>query len=362
MSNSRKVEFLYLQQEDCIKAGGLDMSGTLKATERSFFLHGKGDYILPAKPVIRWGGEDSEETIGRIMSMPSWIGGESYKDELLAKGLLGPVNTSGIKFIPSKPHNPAKYNLPRANAIIIILDPETLMPICIMDGTLVSAMRTGAASGVAAKYLANPGAKVMGLIGSGVQGRTQLMGVSAAIPSLEVCKIYSPNPEHVQKIVDEMQDKVDVEVVAAKSYEEAISGSDIICTATMAKAPYVNPDWWKKGALHVETSFWDTPPSALKEVDIIVVDDWFQVKHHGADVAWRAVRDGFITEDAIRGNLGDIIVGKTPGRKDEKERIVFNPIGMGIHDLSEAYRVYTNAKKEGIGRTLPLWENPVLCG
>ena len=132
------------------------------------FLHGKGDFILPLKPVLRWGDATTEETTGRIMSMPSWLGGKKYKEELLSKNLLGPVNTAGIKWIPSKPSNPSKYGLPRANAIIIIVNPETLMPDCIMDGTIVSAMRTGAASGVGAKYLANEDSKVMGLIGASV--------------------------------------------------------------------------------------------------------------------------------------------------------------------------------------------------
>ncbi|MCK5200736.1 MAG: hypothetical protein KAR21_20415, partial [Spirochaetales bacterium] len=142
---SKRVEFIYLQQEDCVKAGGFDMKGSMQAVERSFFLHGKEDFIQPGKPVIRWGGPETEETIGRVMSMPSFLGGKEYDDELKTREMIGSVNTTGIKFIPSKPHNPAKFGLPRANAVIIILDEDTLMPACIMDGTLVSAMRTGAA-------------------------------------------------------------------------------------------------------------------------------------------------------------------------------------------------------------------------
>ncbi|MDR3363547.1 MAG: ornithine cyclodeaminase family protein [Clostridiales Family XIII bacterium] len=355
-----KVEFLYLSQDDCVKAGGLDMKGALKATERSFFLHGKGDFILPPKPVIRWGGEDSEETIGRIMSMPAWLGGSAYKDELEAKIGIGPVNTSGIKFIPSKPWNPAKYNLPRANAIEIIVDPETLMPQAIMDATLVSAMRTGAASGVAAKYLAKPGAKTLTVFGSSVIGKTQLLGVANALAGIERAKVYSPNAEHVKAFVEEMKGKVDVELVAATSYEDAQRGADVICTATMAKSPYIVPEWWDEGVTHIETSFWDTPPEALKYMGKIFADDWGQVKHHGADVSWRAVRDGFIPETAICGNLGQVVTGELPGRGGSKEKIFFNPIGMGIHDLSEAFRVFESAKAQGIGRVLPLWDSYAL--
>ncbi len=361
MTSNRSVEFLYLQQEDCVKAGGYDMKGTMQATERSFFLHGKKDFIQPGKPVIRWGGPETEETTGRIMSMPSFVGGAQYDRELEEKGMIGPVNTSGIKFIPSKPHNPEKYNLPRANAIIIITDPDTLMPACIMDGTLVSAMRTGAASGVAAKYLARKGSKVMGLVGASVQGITQTMAVKEGVPTLETCKVFDLNRATCEKFVREMKKlgvALDFQIV--DSAREAFEDSDVICTATMAKEPYVNGDWYKEGALHCEISFWDTPPEALTVMDFVVVDDWYQVKHHGVDVAWRAVRDGIIPEERILGNLGEIVVGEKQGRTDDAQRIFFNPIGMGIHDLSEAHRVYENAKRMGIGQPLKLWDNPVL--
>jgi len=353
---SKSWEFLYLSQEDCVKAGGANMGGTMKAVERSFFLHGMGDFIQPGKPVIRWGGPETEETTGRIMSMPSWLGGEQYKEELEKRGLLGPVNTAGIKFIPSRPENPSKHGLPRASAIIIIVDPETLHPMCVMDGAIVSAMRTGAASGVAVKYLANPDSKIMGLVGSSVQGKTQLMAFKSALPSLEMCKVYSRTKANAEKFAKEMAEIVDMEIKAVDTPEEAFVGSDVISTATTAREPYVKPEWYKEGCLHTEISFWDTPPSALKIFDKIFVDDWYQVKHHGADVSWRAVRDGFIKEEAITGNLGEVVCGKKEGRKDSKERIFFNPIGMGIHDLSEAYRVFCNAKEQGIGQMLSLFK------
>jgi ornithine cyclodeaminase len=332
----------------------------MKAVERSFFLHGKKDFIQPGKPVIRWGGPETEETTGRIMSMPSFLGGAGYAEELKAMGLIGPVNTSGIKFIPSKPHNPEKYNLPRANAVIIIVDPETLMPSCIMDGTLVSAMRTGAASGVAAKYLGNKDSAVMGLIGASVQGMTQVRALKEGLPSLEICKVFDTNPEASKRFVARMKDEVDIEFMIVESAEKAIRESDIVSTATIAKEPYINGDWYKDGVCHCEISFWDTPPEALSVMDVIVVDDWYQVKHHGVDVCYRAVRDGYLPEEKIRGNLGDIIVGTKLGRQNAKEKIFFNPIGMGIHDLSEAHRVYENAVRMGIGKRLSLWDNPIM--
>ena len=359
---SRKVEFLYLQQEDCVKAGGLNMAGTMKAVERSFYLHGKGDFVQPGKAVIRWGGPETEETSGRIMSMPSFLGGITHEEQLQNRDLLGAVNTSGIKFIPSRPHNPTKYNLPRASAIIIIVDPDTLMPACIMDGTLVSAMRTGGASGVGAKVLANPDSEVMGLVGASVQGITQTLAVKEGVPSLSRCKVFDIDEDMSKTFVTRMKTEFssEMEFEIVDSAEKAFRDSDVISTATMAREPYVDGAWYKPGALHCEISFWDTPPEALEYVDFIVVDDWYQVKHHGVDVSWRAVRDEVIPESKIRGNLGDILTGKLPGRESPSERVFFNPIGMGLHDLSEAHRVYQNAKEMGIGRMLPLWEDPVL--
>jgi ornithine cyclodeaminase len=342
---------LYLSQEDCVEAGGTVMSETLKATERSFFLHGMKDYIQPGKPVIRWGGPETEETSGRIMSMPSYLGGKKYAEELIKRDLIGPVDTSGIKYIPSCPSNPSR-GLPRATALIIIVDPETLIPVCVMDGAIVSAMRTGAASGVAAKYLANPDSKVLGVVGASVQGMTQASAMKSAVASLEVLKIFDINFQSSKNFAEKMASKLGMEVVPVESCREAFVESDIISTATMAREAYVDPSWYKEGAFHAEISFWDTPPSALSIFDRIFVDDWYQVKHHGVDVSWRAVAEGFIQDSKISGEIGEVVTGIKQGRTDKKERIFFNPIGLGIHDLSEAHRVYQSAIEKGVGTNL----------
>ncbi len=346
---------LYLSQEDCVAAGGTVMTETLRATERSFFLHGVKDYIQPGKPVIRWGDATTEETSGRVMSMPSYLGGGKYAEQLVQRGLLGPVEAAGIKFIPSRPNNPA-IGLPRATAINIILDTETLIPVCVMDGAIASAMRTGAASGVAAKYLANPGSRVFGLVGASVQGMTQAAAIKAALPGLQLLKVYDINHETARFFARRMASRLEMDVIAVETVREAFVDSDVISTATMARAAYVDALWYKPGAFHAEISFWDTPPSALTAFDRIFVDDWYQVKHHGVDVSWRAVAEGHIAETAITGEVGEVVAGLKPGRTDERERIFFNPIGMGIHDLSESHRVYTNAVQRGVGTRMSYFD------
>jgi N-[(2S)-2-amino-2-carboxyethyl]-L-glutamate dehydrogenase len=340
----KKVGFIYLSQEDCIAAGGLDMDGTIEAIEKSFELHGRGDVIQPSKPVIRWGGPETEETRGRIMTMPSYLGGE--------------LDVAGMKWIPSMPENPKKLGQPRASAIIILSDPNNGFPLAIMDGTIVSAMRTGAATGVAAKYLANPDSRTVGIIGAGVQSRTQLMAITSVFKNqIEQIKVYDLNEEKTKQFALEMQGELNVSVVNAPSAEEAIRDSDIVITATMSTFPYVKGEWLKEGAFHSEISFWDTDPKEIAYYDKVVVDDYEHVKHHGVDVSYRAVRDGYLKEETVS-NLGDILIGKSEGRENPNQKILFNPIGMSIHDVSEALRVYKNAKEKGIGNNLALWEHP----
>jgi len=267
------------------------------------------------------------------------------------------LQIAGIKWIPSKPSNPQKYGLPRANALIILNDPETLFPLAVMDGTIVSAMRTGAASGVAAKYLALPGATTLGMVGAGVQMRTQAMAMKAVLPDLKAGKVFDLNQPKAKAFAAEMSQELGFPIQAAASASEACAGMDVFITATMSSFAYVEKDWYKPGTLHCEISFWDTPAEVLGSLDIIVCDDYHAVEHHGVDVAFRAVRDGHIRREQVV-DMGDIIIGKAAGRTSAGQKAIFNPIGMGIHDVSEAYRVYRNAKEGDIGRLLPLWESP----
>lgn len=344
MGTEKRVEFIYLSQEDCISSGGLNMEESLQAIEKSFTLHGENKVIQPYKPVIRWGGPETEETRGRIMTMPSYLGGD--------------LDVAGMKWIPSIPDNPKKLGQPRASAIIILSDPNTGFPLAIMDGTIVSAMRTGAATGVAAKYLANPDSSIAGIIGAGVQSRTQLMAITSVFgQQLKEIKVFDLNQEKTEVFAQEMTKELGVPVRSCTSAEMVFDNSDIVITATMSSYPYVKGEWLKEGAFHSEISFWDTDPQEVAHYDKVVVDDFEQVENHGVDVSYRAYKEGYITRDHIS-NLGEIIIQNKIGRTSEKDKILFNPIGMSIHDVSEAFRVYHNAKERNIGVKLPLWEHP----
>src|SRR5438552_8493903 len=146
--------FRYLSQEDVVAAGGLDMPAVIDVIERAFLVKAAGQVSMPPKVMITWADEPgTEERHGRIMAMPAYVGGE--------------FDVAGLKWIPSVPDNPARRGLPRANALVLLSDRETGLPLAVMDGTVVSATRTGAVTGVALRHLAPADAASACLLGAG---------------------------------------------------------------------------------------------------------------------------------------------------------------------------------------------------
>ncbi|WP_216830320.1 ornithine cyclodeaminase family protein [Alkalihalobacterium elongatum] len=339
------LEFLFLSQDDVNRCGGADMKTMIDIIEKVISLHDKGDYVLPTKSTLRWGGLDAETTSGRINSMPGFIGGD--------------IQASGIKWISSAPQNPFKYNLPRAAGVIVLNNPETLLPESIMDGTLISAMRTGAVSGVVAKHLAKEDSKVLGLIGAGVQNRTQLKAIQAVCPNIDRVKVADLSLDRAQKFCDEMALEVkDVTFEIVSGAEEAVRGSDIFITATVTEKPIVKKDWVDKGSLHIHVGSHECEFDVIDQADKVVVDDWEELKHRGVETISIMYSEGKFDPSNIHAELGSIVNGKKAGRENDEERIYFNSVGMGIEDVAVAKYIYDQAKAKGIGQALNLWNKP----
>lgn len=174
------AEFLFLSQEDVVAAGGLDMPATIEVVEEALRLIASGDTILPPKTTIHWSDAiDTDETEGRIMAMPAYVGGS--------------VHLAGFKWIPSVPGNPAR-GLPRGIGLVVLTDPDTGLPVAVMDGTVTSAMRTGAVTGIGTRLLASEGARTAAILGAGVQARTQLAALEDVLPSLEEIRVWDIDP------------------------------------------------------------------------------------------------------------------------------------------------------------------------
>jgi len=337
-------EVLFLTQEEVIKAGVLDMSLTVPTMEQVFSLHEKNDYVLPQKCVLRWGDLESESTKGRINCMPGYIGGD--------------LSAVGIKWIASAPQNPFKYNLPRASAVIILNDPETLVPIAIMDGAAISAARTGANSGVAAKYLAKKNSKTLGLIGAGVQNRTQLLAVNYAHPEIQTIKIYDLFEDRAAKFAKEMSATIGKDIIVAKTAYEAVKDSDIFITATVTKTPIIKPDWIEPGVFYCHVGSHECEFETILNMDKRIVDDWSEIKHRGVESLAIMFNSGMIDDSYINAEIGQVINGVKKGRENDTETIYFNTVGMGIEDVALAIKIYRKAVEMGLGKKLSLWEKP----
>jgi ornithine cyclodeaminase len=339
---SSKTEFIYLSQED-VRATGIDMDGVIRIIEKVLALHDEGKVNLPSKVILDLG----ERERGRINAMPAHIGGE--------------IEICGMKWIAGFPPNPIKFGIPRAHALIVLNDSQTGVPLAIMDGTYISAMRTGAVTGVGAKYLANPTSEVVGIIGCGVQARTQIMAIKAVIPSVKLVKGYDIREEASSSFAKWVSQEMSIQGVAVRSAREAVEGSDIIITVTVADEPIVKDAWLKKGSFFAHVgSYQEEEEEVVFRSDKVVVDLWHEVLHRGTPLLAILYKAGRIDEKKIHANIGEIIRGKKSGRTNPQERIFFSPLGLGSEDVAVASLVYREAKGKGVGVILKLWEEPAI--
>lgn len=332
---------LFLNQKAIIECGGDDIGQAIDVMEKVYSLHNNKEYVLPPKTVLRWGDFDSESTRGRINSMPASIGGD--------------FNSVGIKWIGSSPSNPEKHNLPRASAIIVLNDYETFIPKVIMDGMLISALRTGANSGVAAKYLAKKESEVVGLIGAGAQSKTQLLALHHVLPNLKTVKIFDLNSERSNEFSKEMSGKLNLNIEVVHSAEDAVRGSDVFVTATVTKEPIVKAEWIEKGMLYLHVGSHESHFDVIHRADKVVVDDWEELKHRGVETLPIMFEQGEFDPKNIYGQIGEIVNNVKAGRENNEEFIYFNSVGMGIQDVALASVIYENAKNSNVGEELELF-------
>lgn len=340
--NSRNATFLYLSQNDVIKCGGLDMAMVLDKVEEVLSLRDSGETSMPDKISLQWKDCDINS---RINAMPGYVGGK--------------CNTGGIKWIGSKPENPSKHGLPRASALTILNDPETALPICIMDGTLISAMRTGAVTGVGARYLARKDSRSVALIGAGTQNHTQLKAVLTALPAIEDVRVCDLSSERVEEFIRyEEQENPGLLFRGTTEAREAVEGADIIVSATTALKPIVRAEWVKEGAYIANVGNYEYEYDVVRKSSKVLADNWQAVIHREHQTAAIMVLNGEIRREDLYGELGEVINGKKPGRENDSEIIFFSPIGMGIEDVIVAREIFDRAEAEGAGTRLTLWDEP----
>nr|CAN84629.1 tauropine dehydrogenase [Suberites domuncula]CAN84630.1 tauropine dehydrogenase [Suberites domuncula] len=326
---SKKLTFLYLSEPDVIKTG-LTLTETIELCTESLKQHGLKEVENPPKP----GVHPKEDSF--INAMPGW---------LKQKGVCG------IKWVSGFPEN-VKQRLPSIVGVIILNSTETGFPTAVMDGTYITAIRTAAVSGVSAKYLARKDSEVLAVIGTGVQGKYNTLCLTTVLPSIKKVKIFDTWAPSLQTFQDQIRPLLpNVEFETASSMEEAIRDSDVIVGATAKLTETVYSDEWvKPGALvlPIQVGGWD--PDVLSKFDKVVADDWAQLK---AQQDFSRYTSNFDTPYA---ELGEIVMGKKPGRENDQEKIINFNKGLAVHDMICGGRVLEKAKKQGLGVELELMD------
>ena len=380
-----KIDFLYLSEQDMIDAGVLDAGRCVETVEKVVSLLDKKDYIMggkdknahgmmlnfPKKSEIE-GFPLNDSRDRRFMAMPAYLGGDFH--------------LAGLKWYGSNGRN-AEKGLPRSILMVTLNDVETGQPLAYMSANLLSAMRTGAMPGLAAKYLAPKNPKVVSLIGPGVVNKTCLMCYVALYDTIDTVKIKGSSP--TSKTAKSMEEFIRKEfpqiknIEICETLEEAVKDADIVSEAVSVQhkdIPYFDEKWFKKGALIITSGSMFMDYDFMNKNMTKVVDNYPMYEDYLEEVeveidektgkpmapwcpgcCWaQMVQDGRMDKSDIQ-SLGAIVNGVNPGRTSEDELILVNVGGMPILDVGWGYECYQSALEKGIGTKLNLWDTPYLA-
>jgi len=341
----RAVEFLYLDQDAMVAADILDMHRAMDVVGQAQSLFSRGEVRQPHKVVLRnEETPESEDRHGRFNG--------------LAASITGPDPCMGMKWIGSFPSN-RKRGMPRASALIILNCPKTGFPLAVMDGTLINAMRTGAMTGLGAHYLAPRVTRKIGIIGSGVQSRTQILGLYTELPEVEEIALFGRNAAAAEEVAEDCRQRWGAPVRTASTIGEALTDADIALTITTAGEPLMLARHIKPGALTVQLAGHECEFALVRQCAKIVTDDWDTVKHRGIMTPAIMHQQGLLRDEDIYAKLGDLILGRKPGRQSDEERIHYCHMGMGLDDVALAWSVYQTASERNLGVRMPLWREPL---
>ena len=337
----KKSEILFLKQEEVIAAGLPDMKQAIEVAEYTFKLLGEGKIIQPNK--IFLGVPDNENWESYGMSMPAYIGGEN------------PV--IGFKWAAESVYNSTQPDMPYGLDMVLLSDPKTMYPKAIMDGTIITAMRTSATAGVCAKYTARKDSKVAALIGAGVIGRTMIMAICEAVPTVKTIYLCDLDIEKAKEVAaDELYAKYGVEIIPTTDSKAAAAKSELIVGETTARTPFIDKDWVKPHSAIVCVSH-EANIDIPKMADVNVVDYWKQLKTFKSVSTVQAVEQGLIAEDSLL-ETGDLVLGK-PCRTSDDQFIYACSLGLGALDITVAYELYKKATELGLGTKVKLWDKPL---
>jgi ornithine cyclodeaminase len=314
----------------------LNMADALEYVEEAYKQLTLGNAFVPQRIAI------TDPAPGLTLIMPGIIGGE--------------MSALATKIVSVYKKNPEKYNLPTVLAKIMIQDINTGDIVGIMDGGLITAMRTGAATGVSVKYLARKNSKVMSIYSAGVQAKKQVSGVYYGLnQKLEKCKVFDLNKETAEIFKSEIEKELGIEVEITESGDDLLTNTDIIVAATTSTTPIFSGDKVPEG-VHISSIGAHAPDAreldttTIKKASLLVAGLKEACIAEAGDYII-PINEGVISESDII-SIGNIITGKIPSRSSDTEITVFKSVGISAQDVAVGKLVYDRALKEGIGQDI----------
>ena len=324
---SHPDRLLYLSRKDIEKVD-LSMIEIIEALENMFREKGEGRTEMPPKPGIHTRPD------AFIHAMPAFVPS---------------LQAAGMKWVSGYPDNPTK-GLPYITGLLILNDPETGFPVSVMDCTWITAMRTGAATALSAKYLAQKDSSRVAILACGVQGRSNLEALACLFPLTHV-SAFDLVPEISLTYAEQMSRKLGLTIVPVSTPREAVEKADLIVTSgpiLKNPSPVIEASWLKQGffgcALDFD-SYWK--PEALRAADKITTDDSKQFNYYRTEGYFKETPKPYA-------DLGELAAGKKPGRESDLEKTVAINLGVALSDMTVAVQIYRRAVHRGIGTWLNL--------
>jgi len=330
------MDLLWLSESDVRSL--LTVRDAIPLVEDAFASVARGEARMPPKIYL-----DFKEFGGDLRAMPAY----------LPKSAAGKP-FAGVKVVTVHPGNPAK-GLPTVSAVFVLNDPETGLPLALMGAGALTDIRTGAAGGVAAKHMARKDSRVVGLVGCGRQAVTQLQALLALF-SVDAVKVAGKTREDAERFCRETSAIIGKSVKMTPCDVREACEADIVVTTTPARAPVVMDGWVRPGT-HITAVGADAPgkqeiESSLLARALVIVDKKEQAVHSGEVNVPLAT--GALKPEGIAGELGNVILGKLPGRTSPEEITLFDSTGLAVQDVAVGAWVYLSAKKNNAGVRLAL--------
>ena len=332
-----KVAFRFLNRAE-VQALLPPMPRLLEVVESGLRAHGAGEVVLPPKSHIHL----DDRFNGHFNVLP---------------GFVAPVGAAGVKVVGDYVDN-YRVGLPSEVAMLTLYDPATGVPRCLMDATVLTWLRTGAVTGIGAKYLARPDSSVVAHLGARGSAMSNLTALASLFPLREV-RITSKRRESRERFAAEVRQSLGLEARAMDDAEEAVRGADIVVEATRLERPevLVQDAWLAPGALLV-TYGWvmAVDPALPFRVDKLVVDDWAQCQLGGQ--LHPLIASGALRREHVHAGIGEIVHGARSARTNAEERIIFWHRGFAISDIVLGAWILAQAEAKGVGTMLTLWDGP----